>query len=126
MTHLTSIKSDIKQRNIAITPFFKALRLAVASQHSSLSTAGFSALGHLLKRLYIQEHNHAVATQARHIYPLLLERLGDHRERTSTRSPSLHQSLASRTDRGRASGSSGDSTSGEESSCQRNEHVLAL
>jgi CLIP-associating protein 1/2 len=56
VTHLTSIKPDIKQRNIAITPIFEALRLAIASQHSSLSTAGFSALGHLLKRLYIQEH----------------------------------------------------------------------
>jgi CLIP-associating protein 1/2 len=73
VTRLTSIKPDIKQRNIAITPIFEALRLAVASQHSSLSTAGFSALDHLLKRLYIQEHNHATATQARHIYPLLLD-----------------------------------------------------
>ena len=84
VAHLTGTKSDIKQRNVpeaAIAPIFEALRLAVASQHSSLSTAGFSALGHLLKRLYIQEHHHAVVTQARHLYPLLLERLGDHRER---------------------------------------------
>jgi CLIP-associating protein 1/2 len=81
---LTGIKSDIKQRNVpegAIIPIFEALRLAIAAQHSSLSAAGFSAFGHLLKRLYIQEHHHAVAAQARHLYPLLVERLGDHKDR---------------------------------------------
>lgn len=84
VAHLTAIKSDIKQRNVpadAIAPIFESLRLAIASQHSSLSAAGFSALGHLLKRLYIQEHHHAVALQARNLYPLLLDRLGDHKER---------------------------------------------
>lgn len=81
---LTSIKSDIKQKNVpegAIAPIFESLRLAISAQHSSLSSAGFSALGHLLKRLYIQEHHHAVSIHARQLYSLLLERLGDHKER---------------------------------------------
>jgi len=63
VAHLTAIKSDIKQRNVpdgAIAPIFDSLRLAIASQHSSLSAAGFSSLGHLIKRLYIQEHQHEV------------------------------------------------------------------
>ena len=83
-TQLASIKSDIKQRIVpdgAIAPIFECLRLAIASQHPSLSAAGFSSLGHLLKRLFIQEHHHAVASQARNLYPLLLDRLGDHKER---------------------------------------------
>jgi hypothetical protein len=81
---LTGLKSEIKQRNVAeeaIPPIFETLRLAIAVQHSSLSAAGFSALGHLLKRLYIQEDHHAVALWARQLYPLLSERLGDNKER---------------------------------------------
>ncbi|KAL1969366.1 hypothetical protein VTN77DRAFT_9559 [Rasamsonia byssochlamydoides] len=81
---LTSLKSDIKQKNVpegAIAPIFESLRLAIAAQHSSLSAAGFSTLSHLLKRLYIQEHHHAVSIHSRQLHSLLLERLGDHKER---------------------------------------------
>ena len=83
-TALSKLKSDIKQKNVpeaAISPTFEAFRLAISSQHSSLSTAGFSALGHLLKRLYLQEEQQSSAYHGRHTYPLLLERLGDHKER---------------------------------------------
>ncbi|KKZ65297.1 hypothetical protein EMCG_08813 [[Emmonsia] crescens] len=81
---LTKLKSEIKQKNvpdIAISTVFEAFRYAIASQHSSLSAGGFSALGHLLKRLYLQDLHQAIAAQGRSTYPLLLERLGDHKER---------------------------------------------
>ncbi|KAF3391841.1 hypothetical protein DPV78_010384 [Talaromyces pinophilus] len=81
---LTNVKSDIKQKNVpepAALPLFEALRLAISAQHSSLSSAGFSTLAHLLKRLYIQENHHLVLFHARQLYPICLERLGDHKER---------------------------------------------
>ncbi|OAX81560.1 hypothetical protein ACJ72_04094 [Emergomyces africanus] len=82
--HVTRLKSEIKQKNVpdvAISTVFEAFRCAIASQHSSLSAGGFSALGHLLKRLYLQDLHQAIAAQGRSTYPLLLERLGDHKER---------------------------------------------
>ncbi|EEH17822.2 hypothetical protein PABG_00385 [Paracoccidioides brasiliensis Pb03] len=82
--HLTKLKSEIKQKNVpevAVSTIFEAFRLAIASPHSLLSTAGFSALGHLLKRLYLQELHQTIASQGRSTYQLLLERLGDHKER---------------------------------------------
>ncbi|OJD15856.1 hypothetical protein AJ78_03909 [Emergomyces pasteurianus Ep9510] len=81
---VTKLKSEIKQKNVpdvAISTVFEAFRYAIASQHSSLSSGGFSALGHLLKRLYLQDLHQAIAAQGRSTYPLLLERLGDHKER---------------------------------------------
>ncbi|PWY81257.1 ARM repeat-containing protein [Aspergillus eucalypticola CBS 122712] len=81
---LNSMKSDIKQKNVpenAIAPIFDALRQSISSPHSTLLSAGFSTMGHFLKRLFIQEQHSIVASQARNIYPLLLERLGDHKER---------------------------------------------
>lgn len=86
-THLTKLKSDIKQKNVpdvAISTIFEVFRGAIASQHSSISAAGFSGLGHLLKRLHLQDLHQAVASQGRHMYPLLLDRLGDHKERIRT------------------------------------------
>jgi CLIP-associating protein 1/2 len=35
----------------------------------------------LLKRLYIQEFHNLIAFHARQLYPICLERLGDHKER---------------------------------------------
>nr|KMM67892.1 STU1 protein [Coccidioides posadasii RMSCC 3488] len=83
-TTLAKLKSEIKQKHVpdaAISPLFESFRLAIASQHYSLSSAGFSALGHLLKRLTLQEQHEAIALQGRATYQLLLERLGDHKER---------------------------------------------
>lgn len=82
--HLASIKSDIKQRNVpegAVSPLFESLRYSIGSQHFSLLCAGFSTLGHFLKRLLIQDQHDLVSAHARYLYPLLLERLGDHKER---------------------------------------------
>ncbi|KAE8355010.1 clasp N terminal-domain-containing protein [Aspergillus coremiiformis] len=82
--HLLGIKSDIKQKNVpdgAVNLIFECLRLAIASPHSALYAAGFSTLGHFLKRLFIQDQIHVVSAYARYLYPVLLERLGDHKER---------------------------------------------
>lgn len=83
VAHLTSIKSDIKQKNVpegAIPTIFETLRLALNSQHYNVSAAGFSTLGHLMKRLSIQDQQQWIVSQAKSFYPLLLERLGDHKE----------------------------------------------
>ncbi|KAL2824927.1 clasp N terminal-domain-containing protein [Aspergillus cavernicola] len=84
VAHLLGLKSDIKQKNVpegAVTPIFQCLRLAIASPHVALLAAGFSTLGHCLKRLFIQEQHSLVALHAHDLYPSLLERLGDHKER---------------------------------------------
>ncbi|OOG00830.1 hypothetical protein ASPCADRAFT_202657 [Aspergillus carbonarius ITEM 5010] len=84
VTFLNGVKSDIKQKNVpedAVPSIFDALQLSIGSQHSALLSAGFSTLGHFLKRLFIQGQHDLVALQGRHLYPLLLERLGDHKER---------------------------------------------
>lgn len=81
---LAKLKSEIKQKNVpdgAAPAIFESFRVAIASPHSALSSAGFSALGHLVKRLYLQEHRATIANQGRHIYSLLLDRLGDNKER---------------------------------------------
>ncbi|KAF7597649.1 hypothetical protein BBP40_000127 [Aspergillus hancockii] len=84
VSHLLGIKSEIKQKNVpdtAVPTIFESLRLSIASHHSALYAAGFSTLGHFLKRLFIQEQHHIVSSYARYICPVLLERLGDHKER---------------------------------------------
>lgn len=85
VAHLTTVKSDIKQKNVpesAVLTIFESLRLAIASQHSSLYSAGFSTLGHFFKRLYIQDQGYLISQHGRMLYPILLERLGDRKERT--------------------------------------------
>ncbi|KAL4895933.1 clasp N terminal-domain-containing protein [Aspergillus ambiguus] len=82
--HLVAIKSDIKQKNVptpVIPTLFECMRLAISSPHTPIYTTAFSTLTHLLKRLYIQELHGEVASHGRCLYPILLERLGDHKER---------------------------------------------
>lgn len=84
LSHLKNIKSDIKQSNVpegAVSPIFESLRLALSSQHPALQGAAFSTLGHLLKRLYIQEQQDLVSAYTRSLCPTLLHHLGDHKER---------------------------------------------
>lgn len=96
VAHLTAIKSDIKQKNVpeeAIVTIFDTLRLAINSQHYSVASAGFSTLGHFLKRLSIQNQQQWILSQARNFYPVLLERLGDHKERVRAQSASIFTEL---------------------------------
>ncbi|RAL11116.1 uncharacterized protein BO97DRAFT_415306 [Aspergillus homomorphus CBS 101889] len=81
---LTAFKSEIKQRNVpeaAVPPTFEALRVFIASPNTIIVTPAFSMLSHLIKRLFIQQQPHLIAIHSRILHPLLLERLGDHKER---------------------------------------------
>ncbi|CAG8907867.1 unnamed protein product [Penicillium egyptiacum] len=96
IAYLSSVKSDIKQKNVpegAIRPIFETLRLAVGSQHYSVLGAGFSTLGHLLKRLAIQEQQQWIVHQAQSLYPILLERLNDPKERIRAQAASIFTEL---------------------------------
>ncbi|KAJ5091585.1 hypothetical protein NUU61_006455 [Penicillium alfredii] len=96
VAHLTSLKSDIKQKNVpdgAILTIFETLRLSLSSQHYSVLGAGFSTLGHFLKRLSIQDQQQWIVSQARNFYPVLMERLGDHKERVRAQSASIFTEL---------------------------------
>ncbi|KAJ5158363.1 uncharacterized protein N7500_008014 [Penicillium coprophilum] len=92
IAYLSSVKSDIKQKNVpegAIRPIFETLRLAIGSQHYSVLGAGFSTLGHFLKRLAIQEQEQWIVHQAQSLYPILLERLNDPKERIRAQAASI-------------------------------------
>lgn len=92
IAHLSSVKSDIKQKNVpegAIRSIFETLRIAISSQHYSVLSAGFSTLGHLLKRLLIQDQQQWITSQAQNLYPILVERLNDQKERTRAQAASI-------------------------------------
>ncbi|KAJ5577022.1 hypothetical protein N7535_003948 [Penicillium sp. DV-2018c] len=96
LAYLSSVKSDIKQKNVpegAIRPIFETLRLAIGSQHYSVLGAGFSTLGHLLKRLAIQDQQQWIVHQAQNLYPILLERLNDQKERVRAQAASIFTEL---------------------------------
>ncbi|KAJ5511925.1 HEAT type 2 [Penicillium expansum] len=96
IAYLSSVKSDIKQKNVpegAIRTIFETLRLAIASQHYSVLGAGFSTLGHLLKRLAIQDQEQWIVQQAQSLYPILLERLNDPKERIRAQAASIFTEL---------------------------------
>jgi len=81
---IAELKSNIKHQHVpdaAVAPSFEVVRTAIASQHSSLLSAGFSTLSHLTKRLNLQEQPHLIASQGPKTYPLLLEKLGDQKDR---------------------------------------------
>lgn len=60
---------------------FDCIKLAISQQSSStLASTAFSTLGHLLKRLKIQDHGHAIAQLAPRLFASIQERLGDLRE----------------------------------------------
>ncbi|KAL4873776.1 clasp N terminal-domain-containing protein [Aspergillus spectabilis] len=84
VTQILGLKSDIKQKNVppaAKDALFECLRLAIASPHYQLLAAGFSMLGHLIKRLFVQDEHQTVAEQAYQLYGSLVERMGDHKDR---------------------------------------------
>lgn len=83
---VTALKSGIKQHNVpdsCIAPAFEALRTASASQHAALVNAGFTALGHLLTRVSRQEPK-LLAKEAARTLPLIVEKLGDQKEKFRT------------------------------------------
>ncbi|KAL4934580.1 uncharacterized protein BDV17DRAFT_249603 [Aspergillus undulatus] len=84
VTHLLGLKSDIKQKNVpqgAVPPIFEALQVSIASPHSAMYTAGFSTLGHFIKRLVIQEMHNLISFFAKDLVSCLMDRLSDHKKR---------------------------------------------
>ena len=86
LRHLTALKQAIKHRSCpsrAVPTIFDVIRHALTIPH--LFDAGFSILGHLNRRLLLQNvpatiHSHTVG-----LLPVLLERLGDQRDRVRER-----------------------------------------
>lgn len=78
------LKSHIKHQRVpetAQTPTLECVRLAITSQlSSSLVASGFSALGHLIKRLTLQDQMSVVYSSRCNVIPALLERMGDAKE----------------------------------------------
>jgi CLIP-associating protein 1/2 len=82
---LNSLKSDIKHYRVpesAQPTIFECLKLAITQQTSAhLAASAFSTLGHLIKRLSIQDASgNTIQQLVPRILPVLQERLGDPRE----------------------------------------------
>ena len=82
---LNDLKSDIKHYRVpesAQATIFECLKLAITQQASStLASSAFSALGHTIKRLKIQDASgHSITQLAPRLLPALHDRLGDMRE----------------------------------------------
>ena len=85
LTLLNTLKSDIKHYRVpenAQGTIFECLKIAISQQTSSnIVTAALSTLGHLVKRLKIQDADGtSIALHAPKLWSALQERLGDARE----------------------------------------------
>ncbi|MCJ1245786.1 suppressor of tub2 mutation [Trapelia coarctata] len=83
---LIKLKTYIKHHHVpesAIAPAFDVVRFAISN--SQLLDAGFSILSHLTKRLELQEQLPLTAAQGKKTYPIILERLGDAKDRVRLR-----------------------------------------
>jgi len=86
LNQLTALKAEIKHRHCppaAVGPLFDVVRLALATPH--LTDAGFSILGHLMKRLDLQDQDSLLYQEGARTYPTLLERLADPKDRIRQR-----------------------------------------
>lgn len=86
LDHLTKLKTHIKHHHVpepAINPAFEVVRFAISTPQ--FTDAGFSILSHLTKRLELQEQLSLTAAQGKKIYPIILERLGDAKDRVRLR-----------------------------------------
>lgn len=79
-----NLKSSIKHLRVpegSQVTIFECIKLAIGAQTSpTLVSSGFSTLGHLIKRLSLQEQTSIIASQTTKLLPILLDRLGDPRE----------------------------------------------
>jgi CLIP-associating protein 1/2 len=86
VAQVNAVKSGIKQHNVPdglVAQLFDVLRTASGSQHAVLVNAGFTALNHLLTRLSLQEPKY-LAKEAPRTLPLIIEKLGDQKEKFRT------------------------------------------
>lgn len=82
---LQALKSDVKHYRVpesAQSVIFECIKAAITQQASAtLASTAFSTLGHLLKRLKIQDASgHAIRQLAPRLFPAIQDRLGDLRE----------------------------------------------
>lgn len=78
LKQLAELKAEIKHRHCpepAVAPLFDIVRASISTP--LLTTAGFSILVHLMKRLQVQRDNSLLQIQGVKTYPCLLERLAD-------------------------------------------------
>ena len=86
LRQLTELKAEIKHRHCpeaAVGPLFDVIRTSLATPH--LTDAGFSILGHLTKRLELQDQASILQAQGARTYSILLERLADSKDRIRQR-----------------------------------------
>ena len=86
LRHLTELKAEIKHRHCpegAVGPVFEVIRTSLSTPH--LTDAGFSILGHLIKRLELQDQASLLQVQGAKTYTALLERLADQKDRIRQR-----------------------------------------
>ncbi|KAF2193243.1 hypothetical protein K469DRAFT_653171 [Zopfia rhizophila CBS 207.26] len=79
-----NLKSDIKHLRVpenSQAPILECIKLAIsATTSAALVSTGFSTLGHLIKRLTLQNQTAVITSQSHKLLPILLDRLGDARE----------------------------------------------
>lgn len=84
ITAFNDLKSSIKHQRVPEScqpTIFECIRQGIAAQTSPvLVSTAFSTLGHLVKRLSLQDQSSTVAAHAPKLLPFLQERLGDPRE----------------------------------------------
>lgn len=86
---LQALKSDVKHYRVpesAQSIIFECIKAAITQQASAtLASTAFSTLGHLLKRLKIQDASgHAIRQLAPRLFPAIQDRMGDLREPVRT------------------------------------------
>jgi CLIP-associating protein 1/2 len=79
-----NLKSSIKHQRVPEScqpAIFESIRIAITAQTSpTLVSTAFSTLGHLVKRLSLQEQSNVITAQTPRLLPILQDRLGDMRE----------------------------------------------
>ncbi|OCL13663.1 hypothetical protein AOQ84DRAFT_385243 [Glonium stellatum] len=79
-----NLKSNIKHLRVpeaSQAPIFECIKVAIsATTSAALVSTGFSTLGHLIKRLVLQNQTNILTSQSSRLLPILLDRLGDARE----------------------------------------------
>ena len=92
--HLIQLKADIKHRQVperAINPIFAIIKLSIDDTY--LADSGLSILGHLTKRLALQDQTSQLVTQTRRIYPSIVQHLGDEKDRVCNRAAQVLSEL---------------------------------
>ena len=84
--HLIQLKADIKHRQVperAINPIFAIIKLSIEDTY--LADNGLSVLGHLTKRLALQDQASQLVAQTRRIYSSIVQNLGNEKDRVCSR-----------------------------------------